>query len=74
MTIETKYNIGDYVWVDIYKKSPMRGKIVGYKCKIDDSIKEEFYLVHLDFHFNIEVRHVQPDKVFPTKEELLKSL
>ena len=74
MTIETKYNIGDYVWVDIYKKSPMRGKIVGYKCKIDGNIKDELYMVHLYFVFHTEIRHLQPDKVFPTKEELLKSL
>lgn len=74
MTIETKYNIGDKVWVDIYKKSPMRGKIVGYKCNIDGNIKEELYLVHLDFVFHTMIEHLQPDKVFPTKEELLKSL
>lgn len=74
MQIETKYDIGDKVWVNIYKKTPMRGKIVGYKCKIDGNIKEELYLVHLDFVFHTEIEHVQPDKVFTTKEELLKSL
>jgi hypothetical protein len=74
MTIETKYNIGDKVWVKIYRKTPMRGKIVGYKCEIDCNIKEEFYLVHLDFVFHTMIEHVQPDKVFTTKKELLKSL
>lgn len=75
MTIETKYNIGDKVFVDLYKKDAMRGEIVGYRCFIGEyGNKEEFYQVLLDFHLYVDIKIYSADKVFSTKEELLKSL
>lgn len=70
MTIETKYNIGQEVWtLDIFDE-PHKGEILSintfsnYKDEKRDYIS---YYVH-----PIGNRHER--EVFPTKEELLKSL
>ena len=74
MTIETKYNIGDEVWVKDFSRGrfaqPLKTKIMAvtlwgteeddifYKCSIS-----------ANHTITIEEKHL-----FPTKEELLKSL
>jgi hypothetical protein len=70
MTIETKYNIGDEVWtLDIFDE-PHKGEILSistfsnYKDKKRDYIS---YYIHL-------IGNINEREVFPTKEELLKSL
>ena len=74
MEIKTKYNIGDKVWVALYNKDPMRGEIVEYHCYKDESRLEEYYKVLLDFHLYVDVKTYPANKIFPSKEELLKSL
>ena len=70
MTIETKYNIGDEVWFILGHKA-RQGKIleivfnkVGYKL--------------IGYHYNVEIGlshgSFNEPELFPTKEELLKSL
>lgn len=83
MKIETKYNIGDEVWL-IEANKCISGKIVGFRhtygighryghlytgkesIRIDYSIEIPYRIFHA---VDIEER-----RVFPTKEELLKSL
>jgi hypothetical protein len=70
MTIETKYNIGDEVWC-----------ILGGKARqgiISEIIFNQVGHTLIGYHYNIQfgVSHGsfnEPD-IFPTKEELLKSL
>ena len=64
MTIETKYNIGDEVWLMSYNNHPNRGRIVAIIIKSDLSI-----LYHFLFFGSREEK-----ELFRTKEELLKSL
>lgn len=75
MTIETKYNIGDEVWIE-FANYPTQGTIKS----IDIS-------VHVEYKNIISIQNVTYDirvgdciftfyerGIFPTKEELLKSL
>jgi hypothetical protein len=64
MTIETKYNIGDEVWVMSYSNHIYCDRIVSISIKSDLSIMYNFSCL-----FSREER-----EVFPTKDELLKSL
>ena len=70
MTIETKYNIGDEVWFILGNKA-RQGKILGITFeKMGHSI--------IGYYYNVQVgvshgSFNEPD-LFPTKEELLKSL
>jgi hypothetical protein len=64
MTIETKYNIGDEVWVMSYNNHIHCDKIVSISIKSDLSIMYNFSCL-----FSREEK-----ELFPTKEELLKSL
>ena len=67
MTIETKYNIGDEVWF-LFDGKPLNGKIYRiseYTIKVKVIFKGKEYL------FGRDIKGV---KLFPTKEELLKSL
>ena len=81
MTIETKYNIGDEVWL-MYDNNAIRGRILGieanYSCSHFDSANtpqcvdySEDYTVKICLGHSI--RMLGRD-LFPTKEELLKSL
>ena len=68
MKIETKYNIGDEVWF-IFDGKPLNGKIVKiseYTIKIEVRFKDG-----KDYLFSREIKGFE---LFPTKEELLKSL
>lgn len=77
MTIETKYNIGDEVWcildnevqhceiTDIY--IAIAGKYCELKCRFKSVLKTVEY--------KVSYGHIVAEyKLFPTKEELLKSL
>lgn len=64
MTIKTKYDIGDEVWLMSYSSHPNCARIVSIIIKPDLSI-----LYHFLFFGNREEK-----ELFRTKEELLKSL
>ena len=64
MKIETKHNVGDEVWL-LFLGKPFKSKVyqvIGGKEKL---YRCEFYLQSATF---------REDELFPTKEELLKSL
>lgn len=67
MTIETKYNIGDKVW---WKKYPniRHGKVYGVLVE-QGGISYEIIEPN-----GARVLYVEESMLFPTKEELLKSL
>lgn len=68
MTIETKYNIGDEVWF-LFDGKPLNGKI----AKISEyNIK--IVVVFKDGKEYLFSREIKGFKLFPSKEELLKSL
>ena len=68
MKIETKYNIGDEVWF-LFDGKPLNGKIASineYVIKVKVTFKDgKKYLFGRD---------IKDFKLFPTKEELLKTL
>ena len=70
MTIETKYNIGDEVW--------FRTLGINYKAKINCIIIDVFpngnRIIHYNLHSNGHSYERYEEELFPTKEELLKSL
>lgn len=78
MTIETKYNIGDEVWVKC-SGQPMSAKVIG-RCVNQESLTikgdpkiyqiEKYALLTEEGIFE----GIYPTSIFPTKEELLKSL
>lgn len=71
MTIETKYNIGDEVWFMNMNK-PTKGSIV--KIDIDIAKSGDWYIEHYKVEVGgIVYQHIG-QSIFPTKEELLKSL
>ena len=64
MTTKTKYNVGDDVWF-LFDGKPLNGKIARiseYTIKVKVIFKDGKEYLFKDF------------KLFPTKEELLKSL
>ena len=71
MTIETKYNIGDEVWF-MDKNMPTKGVVV--KLDVDIARSGDWYIEH----YKVEVVGFIYCKIgqhlFPTKEELIKSL
>lgn len=68
MTIETKYNIGDEVWF-LFDGKPLNGKIAR---KSEHTIK--IIVVFKNGKDYLFSRDIKDFKLFPTKEELLKSL
>ena len=71
MTIETKYNIGDEVW---YKGFPniYQLKVIGIKIIMRSSLELiEYDVVEVDDDIPLGIQEIL---LFPTKEELLKSL
>jgi radical SAM superfamily enzyme YgiQ (UPF0313 family) len=71
MTIETKYNIGDEVWV-VSDGAPTQGKVKWIDIHVgrlgEEQITEVRYQV-----LSYETPYSE-GLVFPTKEELIKSL
>lgn len=74
MTIETRYNIGDEVWF-MENNRPTKGIVV--KLDIDVARSGDWYIEHYKVESNGLPRgerfHIG-QSLFPTKEELLKSL
>lgn len=71
MKIETKYNIGDEVWATLFDE-PTKCTIGFIEIAITRTERAEWYYVVPDgseYGYNASI-----DEVFPTKEELLKSL
>ena len=68
MKIETKYSIGDEVWF-LFDGKPLNGKIARiseYTIKVVVIFKDG-----KEYSF---IRDIKDFKLYPTKEELLKSL
>ena len=72
MTIETKYNIGDEVWCFI-GSTPIPIVVVGIRIICDEYYKSIYYHLaeELGKPFAISLGE---SVLFPTKEELLKSI
>lgn len=71
MTIETKYNIGDEVWVANIFREPIEVKVYGIVAEVKDNN------VLIDYHVGLSENGCafrKEELVFSTKEELLKSL
>lgn len=68
MTIETKYNIGDEVWINSLGHH-IKGKVgeINMSVLIDGSVHINYDIEKSGYLF---VR--KEDELFPTKEELLK--
>lgn len=83
MTIETKYNIGDEVWA-IYQHQAIQLCVKGIKTYVHRrGTVVEYMLVYKPVQTNeddilcadINIQETYLEKhIFPTKEELLKSL
>lgn len=61
MTIETKYNIGDEVWYNV----------------VGNAVKDKVVAIERGLYrctFYMTTAHFRDEELFPTKEELLKSL
>ena len=72
MTIETKYNIGDEVWVEWFT-IPTKMVVESLLFVKDAEIEKIMYsVVNLDDRR--EFYDAEESELFPTKEELLKSL
>lgn len=77
MTIETKYNIGDEVWV--IAENEVRHLIIdgirvdSCSIKVEDSVYPFFSRLTTYYYFE-GTGYVAEHKCFHTKEELLKSL
>lgn len=67
MTIETKYNIGDEVWYSL--KGNVYHEIIDH-IEIDVG---KSGVTHIYYNSEGKFPH-REDKLYPTKEELLKSL
>ena len=70
MTIETKYNIGDEVWF-MNEGEPTSEKIV----RIDvEQYEQKQFIEYTVILCDVILTSFYEEEVFPTKEELLKSL
>lgn len=71
MTIETKYNIGDEVWMMLFGK-PEEFVITGIEYTHHRKfIGCKYYIKSTDCEYEVAIPE---GLLFPTKEELLKSL
>lgn len=71
MEIKTKYNIGDEVWVANIFREPIEVEVYGIVAEVKDSNVLIDYYIGLDKN-GCTLR--KEELLFPTKEELLKSL
>ena len=78
MTIETKYNIGDEVWIyKEYKKDIIQGQVQDLRATsvfLGSTPTIEYTIRWVDNRGNLKLFHRLEEDVFYTKEELLKSL
>lgn len=69
MTIETKFNTGDEVWFRTLKFN-VKAKVIGVTINLrEDGVIMEYGLERKGYYY--QKREID---LFPTKEELLKSL
>ena len=77
MTIETKYNIGDYVWAIVENRAQRLRiecvKVSTLKETFDESGKLISYRIGIKYYLG-DGEWVNDINCFSTKEELLKSL
>jgi hypothetical protein len=77
MTIETKYNIGDKVWIcKDYKKGIIQGQVQDLRATsvfLCRTPTIEYTIIWVN-RGNLTLFHRLEEDIFPTKEELLKSL
>ncbi|MEE1303843.1 MAG: hypothetical protein U0K68_01630 [Agathobacter sp.] len=76
MTIKTKYNIGDKVWLMWYNK-PIQARIMKIKTNTIEVSKfciRTFKETTIEYIIEMDSAVMSEDRLFPTKEELLKSL
>lgn len=75
MTIETKYNIGDEVWIKgNYGKGIVKGEIQDLRATsvfLDPSATIEYTIRSVMQNGKLKLFHRLEEDVFPTKEELL---
>ena len=68
MELETKFNIGDTGWY-MSNNRVVSQKITGFNISVDESMNVDInYSLHYDDY------EVSENDLFPSKEELLKSL
>lgn len=72
MTIETKYNIGDKVWVEFFME-PIRMIVESIEFRKDKNTENICYFV-VNINDRRDCCDANESDLFPTKEELLKSL
>lgn len=72
MTIETKYNIVDEVWVEFLMR-PTRMIVESIEFRKDENTESIWYFV-VNLNDRQECYDANEFELFPTKEELLKSL
>lgn len=74
MIIETKYNIGDEVWL-MYENMAVSASVTDIHIEVSETtwcgLRAECYYKIKSPHFTKESHE---SRIFPTKEELLKSL
>lgn len=68
MTIETKYNVGDRVWTNVFRQQILEFEIDEIKIMV----KHETKVWSIDYLVNGS--WLREEEFEPTKEELLKSL
>lgn len=77
MTIETKYNIGDEVWViaenEVQRLIIDGIRVEGCSLKVEDSVCPFFSRLTIYYYFD-GVGYIPEHKCFHAKEELIKSL
>lgn len=78
MKIETKYNIGDKVWIcKDYKKGIIQGQVQDLRATsvfLCRTPTIEYTISWVNNRGNLTLFHRLEEDIFPTKEELLKSL
>lgn len=74
MTIETKYNIGDEVWL-MYDNRAVTAQVISMKTIVEElmfgTIIVNIYYRIKNIHFD---REISEPHIYAAKEELLKSL
>lgn len=77
MTIETKFNIGNEVWViannEVHPLIIDGIRVDGCSLKVEDSVHPFFSRLTIYYYFD-GVGYVAEHKCFATKEELIKNL
>lgn len=72
MTVDTKYNLGDEVWGEWYMEIT-RFKVKGISIVVDGITPSILYDLEDTQDYTNDARMTE-ENLFPTKEELLKSL